>query len=138
MLTRRDVMKTAGLSVALGAVPVSLAARANDLQGWVVLADPNFGESMSFAADLRARGATVVEFSGRTDEFWYKTLRDVCTTGIRPPLAGLIDRQQAYELGMFCDNALYFATQQNFVPVTEETLESFVLAPMNSRGVVRL
>ncbi len=138
MLTRRDVMKTAGLSVALGAVPVSLAARANDLQGWVVLADPKFAESMSFAADLRARGATVVEFSGRTDEFWYKTLRDACTTGIRPPLAGLIDRQQAYELGMFCDNALYYAAQQDFVTVTEETLESFVLAPMNSRGVVRL
>ena len=138
MLTRRDVMKTAGLSVALGAVPVSLAARANDLQGWVVLADPKFGESMSFAADLRARGATVVEFSGRTDEFWYGNLRNVCTTGVRPPLAGLIDRQQAYELGMFCDNALYYAAQQDFVPVTEETLESFVLAPMNSRGVVRL
>ena len=138
MLNRRDLMKSVGLSVALGAVPVSLAAREDDLKGWIVLADPSHGESLSFAADLRARGATVVEFSGRTDEIWYKTLREVCTTGIRPPLAGLIDRQRAYELGMFCDNALYYAAQQDFVPVTEEALESFVLAPMNSRAVVRL
>ncbi|MYF70397.1 MAG: hypothetical protein F4181_10735 [Proteobacteria bacterium] len=138
MLTRRDLMKSAGLSVALGAVPVTLAARSNDLQGWVVLADPKLEESLSFAADLSARGATVVEFGGRTDELWYGTLRDVCTDGIRPVVAGVVDRQRAFELGMFCENALYFATQQDFVPVSSNSLESFVLAPMNSRRVVRL
>ena len=138
MLTRRDLMKSAGLSVALGAVPVTLAARSNDLQGWVVLADPKLEESLSFAADLSARGATVVEFSGRTDELWYGTLRDVCTDGIRPVVAGVVDRQRAFELGMFCENALYFATQQDFVPASSNSLESFVLAPMNSRRVVRL
>ena len=138
MLTRRDLMKSAGLSVALGAVPVTLAARGNDLQGWVVLADPKFEESLSFAADLSARGATVLEFGGRTDELWYGTLREVCTEGVRPVVAGLIDRQRAFELGMFCENALYFATQQDFVPVPSDSLESFVLAPMNSRRVVRL
>ena len=138
MLTRRDLMKSAGLSVALGAVPVTLAARRNDLQGWVVLADPKIEESLSFAADLSARGATVVEFSGRTDELWYGTLRDVCTEGVRPVVAGVVDRQRTFELGMFCENALYFAAQQDFVPVTSESLESFVLAPMNSRRVVRL
>ena len=79
MLTRRDLMKSAGLAMAVGAVPVSVAARTNDLRGWVVLADPKFEESLSFAADLSARGATVVEFSGRTDELWYGTLRDACT-----------------------------------------------------------
>ena len=138
MLTRRDLMKSAGLSVALGAVPVTLAARASDLQGWVVLADPNIEESLTFAADLSARGATVVEFGGRTDELWYGTLRDACTDGIRPVIAGVIDRQRAFELGMFCENALYFATQQDFAPATPDSLESFVLAPMNSRRVVRL
>ena len=138
MLTRRDLMKSAGLSVALGAVPVTLAARSNDLKGWVVLADPKFEESLAFAADLSARGATVVEFSGRTDELWYGTLRDVCTEGVRPVVAGVVDKQRAFELGMFCENALYFATQQDFVPVTSDSLESFVLAPMNSRRVVRL
>ena len=138
MLTRRDLMKSAGLSVALGAVPVTLAARSNDLQGWVVLADPKLEESLSFAADLSARGATVVEFGGRTDELWYGTLRDVCTEGVRPVVAGVVDRQRAFELGMFCENALYFAAQQDFVPVTSNSLESFVLAPMNSRRVVRL
>ena len=138
MLTRRDLMKSAGLSVALGAVPVTLAARSNDLQGWVVLADPKLEESLSFAADLSARGATVVEFGGRTDELWYGTLRDVCTDGIRPVVAGVVDRQRAFELGMFCENALYFATQQDFVPVSSNSLGSFVLAPMNSRRVVRL
>ena len=138
MLTRRDLMKSAGLSVALGAVPVTLAARGNDLRGWVVLADPEFKESLAFAADLSARGATVVEFGGRTDELWYGTLRDVCTEGVRPVVAGVIDRQRAFELGMFCENALYFATQQDFVPETPDSLESFVLAPMNSRRVARL
>ena len=138
MLTRRDLMKSAGLSVALGAVPVTLAARSNDLQRWVVLADPKFEESLTFAADLSARGATVVEFGGRTDELWYGTLRDVCTEGVRPVVAGVIDRQRAFELGMFCENALYFATQQDFMPVSSNSLESFVLAPMNSRHVVRL
>ncbi|MYJ95744.1 MAG: hypothetical protein F4053_09235 [Proteobacteria bacterium] len=138
MLTRRDLMKSAGLSVALGAVPVTLAARSNDLQGWVVLADPKLEESLSFAADLSARGATVVEFGGRTDELWYGTLRDVCTDGIRPVVAGVVDRQRAFELGMFCENALYFSAQQDVVPVTSDSLESFVLAPMNSRRVVRL
>lgn len=138
MLTRRDLMKSAGLSVALGAVPVTLAARGSDLQGWVVLADPKLEESLSFAADLSARGATVVEFGGRTDELWYGTLRDVCTEGVRPVIAGLVDRQRAFELGMFCENALYFATQQDVVPVHSDSLESFVLAPMNSRRVVRL
>jgi len=138
MLTRRDLMKSAGLSVALGAVPVTLAARSNDLQGWVVLADPKLEESLTFAADLSARGATVVEFGGRTDELWYGTLRDVCTEGVRPVVAGVIDRQRAFELGMFCENALYFAAQQDVVPVTSDSLESFVLAPMNSRRVVRL
>ena len=138
MLTRRDLMKSAGLSVALGAVPVTLAARGSDLQGWIVLADPKLEESLSFAADLSARGATVVEFSGRTDELWYGTLRDDCTDGVRPPIAGVVDRQRAFELGMFCENALYFAAQQDFVPVSSNSLESFVLAPMNSRRVVRL
>lgn len=145
MLTRRDLMKSAGLSVALGAVPVTLVARARhnmkrarDLQGWVVLADPKIEESLSFAADLGARGATVVEFGGRTDELWYGTLRDACTEGARPAIAGLVDRQRAFELGMFCENALYFAPQQDFVPATPDTLEPFVLAPMNSRHVVRL
>ena len=56
MLNRRDLMKSAGLSVALGAVPVSLAARVDDLQGWVVLADPSRGESLSFAADREFAG----------------------------------------------------------------------------------
>ena len=138
MFTRRDLMKSAGLSVALGAVPVTLAARSNDLQDWVVLADPKFEESLSFAADLSARGATVLEFSGRTDELWYGTLRNVCTDGVRPVIAGIVDSQRAFELGMFCENALYFASQQDFVPVHSDTLESFVLAPMNSRRVVRL
>ena len=138
MLTRRDLMKSAGLSVALGAVPVTLAARASDLQGWVVLADPNIEESLTFAADLSARGATVVEFGGRTDELWYGTLRDACTDGIRPVIAGVVDRRRAFELGMFCENALYFATQQDFAPVASDSLQSFVLAPMNSRRVVRL
>ena len=138
MLTRRDLMKSAGLSVALGAVPVMLAARSSDLEGWVVLADPAIGESLTFAADLRARGATVLEFGGRTDELWYGTLRDACTEGERPTIAGLVDRQRAFELGMFGENALYFAAQRDFVPVTSGSLESFVLAPMNSRGVVRL
>ena len=142
MLTRRDLMKSAGLSVALGAVPVTLAARGNDLpsdlQGWVVLADPESQESLSFAADLSARGATILEFGGRTDELWYGTLRDVCTEGARPVIAGLVDRQRAFELGMFCENALYFAAQQDFVPQTLDSLESFVLAPMNSRHTVRL
>lgn len=138
MLTRRDLMKSAGLAMAVGAVPVSVAARTNDLRGWVVLADPKFEESLSFAADLSARGATVVEFGGRTDELWYGTLRDVCTDGVRPVVAGVIDRQRAFELGMFCENALYFATQQDFVPVPSDSLKSFVLAPMNSRRVVRL
>lgn len=138
MLTRRDLMKSAGLSVALGAVPVTLAARSSDLQGWVVLADPAIEESLALAADLSARGATVLEFSGRTDELWYGTLRDVCTHGQRPTIAGLVDRQRAFELGMFGENALYFAAQQDFVPVTSDSLESFVLAPMNSRDVVRL
>ena len=138
MLTRRDLMKSAGLSVALGAVPVTLAARASDLQGWVVLADPNVEESLTFAADLSARGATIVEFGGRTDELWYGTLRDACTDGIRPVIAGVIDRQRALELGMFCENALYFATQQDFAPVPSDSLQSFVLAPMNSRRIVRL
>ncbi len=138
MFTRRDLMKSAGLSVALGAVPVTLAARSNDLQDWVVLADPKFEESLSFAADLSARGATVLEFSGRTDELWYGTLRNVCTDGVRPVIAGIVDSQRAFELGMFCENALYFATQQDFLPVHSDSLESFVLAPMNSRRVVRL
>ncbi len=138
MFTRRDLMKSAGLSVALGAVPVTLAARSNDLQDWVVLADPKFEESLSFAADLSARGATVLEFSGRTDELWYGTLRNVCTDGVRPVIAGIVDSQRAFELGMFCENALYFATQQDFLPVPSNSLESFVLAPMNSRRVVRL
>lgn len=138
MFTRRDLMKSAGLSVALGAVPVTLAARSNDLQDWVVLADPKFEESLSFAADLSARGATVLEFSGRTDELWYGTLRNVCTDGVRPVIAGIVDSQRAFELGMFCENALYFASQQDFVPVHSDSLESFVLAPMNSRRVVRL
>ncbi|MDE0006423.1 MAG: hypothetical protein OXQ29_27350 [Rhodospirillaceae bacterium] len=138
MLTRRDLMKSAGLAMAVGAVPVSVAARTNDLRGWVVLADPKFEESLSFAADLSARGATVVEFSGRTDELWYGTLRDACTEGVRPVVAGVVDRQRAFELGMFCENALYFAAQQDFVPVSSNSLESFVLAPMNSRRVVRL
>ena len=138
MLTRRDLMKSAGLSVALGAVPVTLAARSNDLRGWVVLADPKFEESLTFAADLSARGATVVEFGGRTDELWYGTLRDACTEGVRPVVAGVVDRQRAFELGMFCENALYFSAQQDVVPVTSDSLESFVLAPMNSRRVVRL
>lgn len=138
MLNRRDLMKSAGLSVALGAVPVSLAARVDDLQGWVVLADPSLGESLSFAADLRARGATVLEFSGQTDEFWYGTLRDLCTARVRPPVAGLIDRQRAFELRMFSENTLYFAAQRDFVPLTANSLESFVLAPMNSRDVFRL
>ena len=138
MLTRRDLMKFAGLSAALSAVPISLAARVNDLQGWVVLADPKLEESVTFAADLRARGATVVEFSGRTDEFWYGTLRDVCTDGVRPPVAGLVDRQRAFELRMFGENALYFASQRDFVPETADSLESFVLAPMNSCSAVRL
>ena len=138
MLTRRDLMKSAGLSVALGAVPVTLAARASDLQGWVVLADPKLEESLTFAADLSARGATVVEFGGRTDELWYGTLRDACTDGIRPVIAGVVDRQRAFELGMFCENALYFATQQDFAPVPSDSLQSFVLAPMNSRRIIRL
>ncbi len=138
MLTRRDVMKSAGLSVALGAAPISLAARTKDLQGWVVLADPTLEASVSFAAGLRARGAAVVEFSGPTDVFWYRTLRDVCTTGVRPTVAGLIDRQQAFDLRMFGENALYFASQRDFVPETADSLESFVLTPMNSRSAVRL
>ena len=138
MLTRRDLMKSAGLAMAVGAVPVSVAARTNDLQGWVVLADPKLEESLTFAADLSARGATVVEFGGRTDELWYGTLRDACTDGVRPVVAGVIDRQRAFELGMFCENALYFAAQQDVVQVTSDSLESFVLAPMNSRRVVRL
>lgn len=138
MLTRRDLMKSAGLTVALGAVPVTLAARSKELKGWVVLADPKLEESLIFAADLSARGATVVEFGGRTDELWYGTLRDACTDGVRPVVAGVIDRQRAFELGMFCENALYFAAQQDVVPVTSDSLESFVLAPMNSRRVVRL
>ena len=138
MLTRRALMKSAGLSVALGAVPVTLAARGSDLQGWIVLADPKIEESLSFAADLSARGATVVEFSGRTDELWYGTLRDVCTDGVRPVVAGVVDSQRAFELGMFCENALYFAAQRDVVPVSSNPLESFVLAPMNSRRVVRL
>lgn len=133
MLTRRDLMKSASLSVALAAVPVSLSARATDLEGWVVLADPKIEESLSFAADLRARGATVLEFGGRTDELWYGTLRDVCTHGDRPVIAGLLDGQRALELGMFGENALYFAARKNFVPVTSNSLESFVLAPMNYR-----
>lgn len=138
MLTRRDVMKSAGLSVALSAAPISLAARTNDLQGWVVLADPKLDASVSFAADLKARGATVVAFSGQTDVFWYGTLRDVCTTGARPTVAGLIDRQQAFDLRMFGENALYCASQRDFVPATADSLESFVLTPMNSRSAVRL
>lgn len=143
MLTRRDLMKSAGLSMALGAVPVTLAARSDglresDLEGWVVLADPKLEESLSFAADLSARGATVVEFSGRTDELWYGTLKDACTEGVRPVVAGLVDRQRSFELGMFSENALYFATQRDFVPAASDSLESFVLAPMNSRRVVRL
>ncbi len=138
MLTRRELMKSAGVSMALGSVPVSLAARARDLRGWVVLADPKLEESMSFAAALGARGATIVEFGGRTDELWYGTLRAVCTAGARPAVAGLVDRRRALELRMFGENALYFAAQRNFVPGAPETLESFVLAPMNSRGVARL
>ena len=138
MLTRRDLMKSAGLAMAVGAVPVSVVARANDLRGWVVLADPKFEESLSFAANLGARGATVLEFSGRTDELWYGALRGVCVNDVRPVIAGLVDRQRAIELGMFCENALYFASQQDFVPVTSDSLKSFVLTPMNSRHVVRL
>ena len=138
MLNRRDLMKSAGLSVALGAVPVSLAAREDDLKGWIVLADPSHGESLSFAADLGARGARVLEFSGQTDKFWYGTLRDFCTARVRPPVAGLIDHQRAFELRMFSENNLYFAAQRDFVPRTANSLESFVLAPMNARDVVRL
>ena len=138
MLTRRDLMKSAGLTVALGAVPATLAARANDLNGWVVVADPKQPESMTFAGNLGIRGATIMEFSGRTDALWYRSLKGICTADVRPPLAGLIDRQRAYELRMFGENVLYVAAQRDFLPLTADSLESFVLAPMNSRRIVRL
>lgn len=138
MLTRRDLIKSAGLSVAFGAVPATLAARTNDLNGWIVLADPKHSESMAFAGKLGVRGATVVEFSGRTDALWYRSLKGICTADVRPPVAGLIDRQRAYELRMFGENVLYFAAQRDFLPLTADSLESFVLAPMNSRRIVRL
>lgn len=157
MFTRRDLMKSAGLSAALGALPVSLAARMPerlragdsrrgrelraDLGGWIVLADPEFEDSLAFAADLRIRGAEVLECSGRVDALWYRTLRGICTAAVRPPVAGLLDRRQALELRLFGENVLYFAAQRDFAPLRApgaDSLESFVLAPIDSRGVARL
>ena len=39
---------------------------------------------------------------------------------------------------MFGENELYYAAQRDFVPAAADSLESFVLLPMKSRGVVRL
>jgi hypothetical protein len=108
LLDRRDVLKLGGAAAIMSLVPSGMPASAADLGGQaaspIVLADPRYGESVSFASGLERHGAKVRALTGDRAKVWFDAVEPQLSAGLEA-MAGLTLESDLFALERLAEHS---------------------------------